>query len=93
MFPKSSIHAAVVEIARTTCGHLSLHAQRLKHRIARIGVEAGLELGEELPWYGRDVADAGHRQEQALGTSICGDLEGLCKILHGHDVAAESQVI
>ncbi len=52
----------------------SLHPQRLEDCIPRIGVKARLELGEELAGDRGDVADAGHWQEQALGTGIRRDL-------------------
>src|SRR5437867_2272034 len=38
----------------------SLHSHRLEHRVHGVGVEAGLELGEQLAGYGRDVGHAGH---------------------------------
>lgn len=41
---------------------LLLNAQRLKDGVGGVGVEARLELGEQLAGDGREVADAGHRQ-------------------------------
>ena len=48
----------------------SLHSQRLKRRISRVGVETGLKLGEQFSGDGRDVADAGHGEQDAFGTGI-----------------------
>ena len=39
----------------------SLNAQRFEDRVARVGVEARLKLGEELPRYCGNVPDARHR--------------------------------
>jgi hypothetical protein len=53
----------------------SSHPQRLEHRIDRIGVESGLELGEQFAGDRRNILHAGHRQQQPLGSSVEGDLE------------------
>ena len=55
----------------------SLHAQRLEHRIHGIGVEARLELGEQLSRNRWNILHARHRQKNAFGTGIEGDLQGL----------------
>ena len=68
----------------------SLHPQRFEDRTGWIGIEAGLEFSEEFPWYCRYVADTGHRQEQAFGTRIGGNLERFRQILDGDDVASQA---
>ena len=53
-----------------------LHAQRLEHRIHRIGKEAGLELSEQFSRNGRDVFDTRHRQQNSFGAGVEGDRRG-----------------
>lgn len=61
----------------------SLHPECLEHGVPRIGVEAGLELGEQLAGDSGDVGHAGHRQQDAPGAGIESHLERLCQILDG----------
>jgi hypothetical protein len=67
-----------------------LYPQRLERGVSGVGIETGLELGEKFTGDGGDVADAGHREQDAFGTGIEGDLEGLGEVLDGYDVAAEA---
>src|SRR5262249_1188777 len=60
----------------------SLHSQRLEHRVNWVGVKACLKLGEQLARYRRNVLHARHRQKQALGTGVEGNLQGFSQILN-----------
>ena len=52
-----------------------LHAHCLEHGIHRISVEPRLELGEQLAGNRRDVLHARHRQKDAFGSGVEGDLQ------------------
>lgn len=64
-----------LEFTRLNHQYRSLHPQRLKNSIRRIGVETRLELGEELTRYCRNIPDAGHRKEQTFRPCIRRNLQ------------------
>ena len=75
--PGLGIGIDLCQIGIGLCYHNSSrlpHPHRLEHRVHRVGVEAGLELGEQLAGDGRDVGHAGHRQQDTLPTGVEGDL-------------------
>lgn len=67
-----------------------LYTQRLEHCINRVGVEPGLELCEQLAGDRWDVLHACHRQQQAFGSGVEGDLQRLGEVLDRDDVACPS---
>lgn len=52
-----------IRIIATSYPLPSDHPQRLEHRVLGISVEPSLKLSEQLSRYGRNIPDAGHRQE------------------------------
>jgi len=71
---------------------LSIHPQRLKHRIHWISIKRSLELGEQLTWNGGNVRNAGHWQQNPLCTAIKRELHTASQILNGFNRAAKAHV-
>ena len=70
----------------------SIHPQRLEHGIHRIGIEAGLELGEQFAGDAGDVGDAAHGQQDAFGAGVEGYLQGVGEVAGGAGGAAQGHV-
>src|SRR5690554_3296552 len=69
-----------------------IHPKSLKHRINRVGVEAGLKLGKQLSRNCWDVCCTAHWQGHFLGPCIKSDLEALSKAFYRCNGTAETHI-
>ena len=52
-----------------------IYPKRFDHCVNRFGIEAGLELGEQLTGDGRNIHGTAHGQGDALATGVEGNLQ------------------